>query len=53
MSAIEEIVEQVGEAYDEAVRDLSVEEAIEVAEGVHSHITAALAGLREDLEQQS
>jgi len=48
MSSPEEIIEELGNIYDDAVADLTLEEAIEVAEGFGSYIEAALAGLRED-----
>lgn len=45
---MDEIIEKLTDAYDEAVADLSLEEATEVAEGVHAYVEAALYGLRED-----
>ena len=51
MKNVEQIVEELGGAYDDAVSGLSVEDAIEVAEGVEAYVSAALAGLRDDLEQ--
>lgn len=48
----EEIVKQLTDAYDDAVRDLSLEEAIDVASQVNSYIEAALMGLEDDLENQ-
>ncbi len=46
---MQEIIDEITGAYDDAVADLSIEEAIEIAEGVEAFVSAALAGLREDL----
>jgi hypothetical protein len=50
MSSTEEIIEEITNLYDDGVADLSLEDAIEVAEGVSAYLTGALAGLREDAQ---
>lgn len=47
----DEIVERLAEAYDDAVRDLSVDDAMEVAGSLISYLRSALDGLREDVGQ--
>ena len=46
----DEIVQKLNDEYDKAVNDLSLEDAIEVAEQHSSYVEGALAGLREDQE---
>jgi hypothetical protein len=48
----DEIVEQLGGIYDAAVAELSLEDAIEVAEGLTAYLFAALIGLHEDAENE-
>jgi hypothetical protein len=47
----DQIAEEITDAYDAAVSDLSLEDAMEVAEQVAAYMTGALAGLREDQKQ--
>lgn len=44
----EQISEKIAEVYDDATRDLPLEDAIEVAENVMLSMQFALMGLRED-----
>jgi hypothetical protein len=46
-----QIAEEITDAYDDAVADLPLEDAMEVAEQVSAYMAGALAGLREDQKQ--
>jgi len=49
--AIEAIVEPIGEAIAEAIADLSLDDAIEVVEGVQADCRFRLQGLYADRER--
>lgn len=48
VDVMKSILQGLTDAYDEAVSELPLEEAIEVAEGLSSYVESALMGLRED-----
>jgi hypothetical protein len=44
----DDILQDLTDAYDAAVAELPLDDAIEVAEGLSSYVESALMGLRED-----
>ncbi len=51
MATIDERAEQVQKSTDEAIRDITVEEAIEVMEIIQGNVEATLGGLAYDLDR--